>query len=254
MDVRKLDHWPTLFAILFSVTQLAVADTVTVSIIAPIDNAEIIFRGTVLETEYGPGPSGVPFSYYTVHVSDVLKGEVADDTLVIRMMGGAGEMGIVLVSTIVHLAKGREYLLCVSGNGTWGNPVLDDGMFTIVRSVVSGDQLLFDSSSHQVTHISDNGDVHRTLREVERPGRGEPDELGLIAVDENEEYDAEVPVSQEFSHPQPGDKGAGRDNKAHNVDSLVDELKTLIEKRSTEPSFKPGKQVMSAPRWQSPNP
>ncbi|MAE69612.1 MAG: hypothetical protein CME06_03980 [Gemmatimonadetes bacterium] len=95
-------------------------------------NAELVFRGVVEQIDYAtseprfPGDLGVPHTFVTFDVDEVLKGRVEGATITLRLEGGVRAAdGIILShSEAPRFDLGDEDILFVRGNGESVTPLV----------------------------------------------------------------------------------------------------------------------------------
>ncbi len=95
-------------------------------------NAELVFRGVVEQIDYAtseprfPGDLGVPHTFVTFDVDEVLKGRVEGAAITLRLEGGVREAdGIILShSEAPRFDLGDEDILFVHGNGESVTPLV----------------------------------------------------------------------------------------------------------------------------------
>lgn len=82
--------------------------------------AELVFQGTVVDVQYQTSLEGLPHTFVTYQIEDVLKGQYRDKTITLRFIGGVKQEGDKLrrlqVTGVPEFAKGAQDLLLVSGN------------------------------------------------------------------------------------------------------------------------------------------
>lgn len=83
-------------------------------------DADLVFQGTVTDISYGASVEGIPHTFVTYQVEDVLKGNYTAPTLTLRFIGGVKLDGAVMrrlsVSHAPKFDKGQQDLLMVKGN------------------------------------------------------------------------------------------------------------------------------------------
>lgn len=104
------------------------------------NRSALIVRGEVTLIRYSNSqpseaePKGVPHTFVTYQVSEVIKGTLPNDKLTLRFVGGAGEDGSVhLRTTVPTFNKGHSDILFVDGGPPDACPLVDcaDGRFRI---------------------------------------------------------------------------------------------------------------------------
>lgn len=87
-----------------------------------VREASLIMYGQVVDIEYRNSeptkeqPQGLPHTFVTYQVLEVLRGEVSDKKVILRIPGGAdGQGGVYMVSTAPAFALGQTDVLFVKG-------------------------------------------------------------------------------------------------------------------------------------------
>lgn len=189
------------------------------------DQAELIFTGSVVRSEVVLSRDGTfPFTFVTLRVEEVLKGEAECDELTLRLDGGQLGQEAVFVDGMPELEEGGSYLLFVSGNGRLASPIVGwrQGM------------LRFELEGSDLKLVDGHG----------RPVRGIANGSWLLGAPKSQPQDPDAPravlLSQEGVVITPiGDLSAGAQKKAGVVsaETAIDDLRSFIHNRSQEKSF-----------------
>jgi hypothetical protein len=90
--------------------------------------SELVFQGTVIDVRYQTSVEGLPHTFVTYQVEDVLKGQYSEKTLTLRFIGGTKQEGDKLrrlqVSGVPSFEKGAQDLLMVNGNSQRNCPLV----------------------------------------------------------------------------------------------------------------------------------
>lgn len=82
--------------------------------------ADLVFQGTVTDITYASSIEGIPHTFVTYRVEDVVKGNYREPTLTLRFIGGEKREGNVIrrltVSHAPRFEMGEQALLMVRGN------------------------------------------------------------------------------------------------------------------------------------------
>ena len=187
-----------------------------------IDEAEIIFSGTVISKEYRDSSSeyGGVFTVYKFDVHEEFKGESPDGTLIVRTHGGASPSGKGAFSSSGSAAfsLGGDYLLFMAGFGNTRQVVVPGGVMVIGVGPISGNLVLL-KSGWQVLDFDENGPV---FGNGPITGADQTDlDMGILFVDD-EELVGEVTV---------------------NFVLLLEKFRRHITSRKKENTYKPSKKV-----------
>lgn len=90
------------------------------SLVAFSSEADLVFQGTVTDIKYAPSIEGIPHTFVTYRVEEVLKGAYSAPTLTLRFIGGVKIEGNVMrrlsVSHAPRFETGHHDLLMVKDN------------------------------------------------------------------------------------------------------------------------------------------
>ncbi len=113
-----------------------------------VEEAQLIFYGTVLELEqspdvkFGESHASFPATYVTFRIEEALKGNSADpEILTLRFLGGESKDGRILeASHIPSFKKDEEYVLFVKNDSQSDCPLVDCrfGQFPVLHGRVYG--------------------------------------------------------------------------------------------------------------------
>ncbi|MCH7893566.1 MAG: hypothetical protein IH907_03525 [Proteobacteria bacterium] len=161
-----------------------------------VDEAEIIFRGTVISKQYrdSAGDYGGVFTIYSFEVHEEFKGELPDGTLIVRTGGGASPSGggISFSSASPAFSLGGDYLLFMAEFGNGRLSVLPGGVLRIDVGPISGNPVLL-MSGLQVLDFDENGPILGRGPIV--PSDQPLSDMGIISVEsDSHEFAAEVIV------------------------------------------------------------
>lgn len=117
-------------------------------------DADLVFQGTVTGVQYATSVEGIPHTFVTYRVEDVLKGAYPAPSLTLRFIGGVKVEGNVLrrlsVSHAPTFQTGQQDLLMVKGNAQTQCPLVRcaQGRFRFQQGMVTneeGDALALES-------------------------------------------------------------------------------------------------------------
>lgn len=109
-------------------------------------DADLVFQGTVSDIQYATSVEGIPHTFVTYRVEDVLKGAYRASTLTLRFIGGVKVEGNVLrklsVSHAPTFVAGQQDLLMVKGNAQSQCPLVRcaQGRFRFQQGVVTNEE------------------------------------------------------------------------------------------------------------------
>jgi len=135
-------------------------------------DADLIFQGTVTDITYSASIEGIPHTFVTYRVEDVLKGSYQAPTLTLRFIGGVKIDGNVVrrlsVSHAPRFESGQQDLLMVKGNTQTQCPLVRcaQGRFRFQQGMVTneeGDALARDAQ----------GELRTLSRAPEQAGAGD---------------------------------------------------------------------------------
>lgn len=127
-------------------TVLAQTPSADVSISNLSADAELVFQGTVTDITYAASIEGIPHTFVTYKVEDVLKGTYRAPTLTLRFIGGVKIEGKVMrklsVSHAPRFETGQQDLLMVKGNTQTQCPLVRcaQGRFRFQQGMVTNEE------------------------------------------------------------------------------------------------------------------
>lgn len=204
-----------------------------------VDRAELIFTGQVLDVEMVPSGDGLfPFTFVTFSVDQTLKGAADANSLTLRFDGGdlpAREQSVEVVGVPVF-EIGQEVLLFVAGNGKQACPLIGwwQGRLDFVQHPTSETTMLVDHRGAPIEGIADGAWRHGSVRY---------DAAQKRLVDA--EPQAQLLWQEGVTIEEPARESA-RSYRGQAADSVLDELRRLVAKRSAEKSFLRSQPVASA--------
>lgn len=90
--------------------------------------SDFIFQGTITAITYRNSTEGVPHTFVTYRVDNVLKGAYGARTLTLRFVGGVEKKGVVVRTLVASnapaFATGQQDLLMMRGNGEVSCPLV----------------------------------------------------------------------------------------------------------------------------------
>lgn len=109
-------------------------------------DADLVFQGTVADIRYANSIEGIPHTFVTYRVDEVLKGAYGTPTLTLRFIGGVKVEGNVMrklsVSHAPTFETGQQDLLMVKGNAQSQCPLVRcaQGRFRFQHGVVTNEE------------------------------------------------------------------------------------------------------------------
>lgn len=225
----------------------------TVDLPELVDRAELIVLGTVASVEYGPfeTPDGrtETSTFIALNAAWVFKGEVRDRQVALRMLGGIrtnaeGRETRLKIAGAPTFETGGTYLLFVRGNGPSLVPIYGwgQGLFRVAPHPDTGRDILFDERGFVIRGIADNDWLRSGERLAYRSGRP-----GLPHEDAASSERGDKSAARRNAVRVPGHEGVQPGGA--NVQEVFDALNAYIARRSTLPTYEPGKLVdPAAPR------
>ena len=90
--------------------------------------SDLVFKGTITGIEYRNSSEGVPHTFVTYRVDNVLKGAYGAKTLTLRFVGGVQRKGVMVRTLVASNAPvfqlGHQDLLMMQGNGQRSCPLV----------------------------------------------------------------------------------------------------------------------------------
>lgn len=90
--------------------------------------SDLIFKGTITAIEYRNSTEGVPHTFVTYRVDNVVKGTYGARTLTLRFVGGVQKKGVIVRTLVASnapaFATGQQDLLMMRGNGEVSCPLV----------------------------------------------------------------------------------------------------------------------------------
>lgn len=94
-----------------------------------LNNADLVFSGKVVDIQYKDSADGIPFTFVTYHVDNIIAGRADSDRVTLRFMGGRQQKGEVIryldVSDTPEFQAGDTDVLFVRKNGLSICPLVD---------------------------------------------------------------------------------------------------------------------------------
>lgn len=191
-----------------------------------VDEADLIFIGTVVGTENVPVKDGsYAFTYVTFNVEETLKGDIGGAPLTLRVAGGKIGNQTFSLGDVPEFETGGRHLLFVRGNDRSPVPFSGgpQGKLTFVRDPVTQEELLADEGRRVIDGLRDRNWVRNGLRidlggQVQRPER--------VA-----EVISQEGVTVTLDQPDPNARMVP-------ASEVIAELRELIQSRTFAPEFK----------------
>ena len=136
------------------------------TVIAPnfdelVDQAQLIFQGTVTETQSqwaGEGGNRRIVTYVTFKVDEAIKGEPGA-TYTLRMLGGTVDGQTMEVTDAPKFKVGDRDIVFVENNGSQFIPLVGimHGRFKVAKDKVTGRELVMNNAGHPVHDVAELG-------------------------------------------------------------------------------------------------
>lgn len=153
--------------------------------------SEMVFQGKVIDVRYQTSIEGLPHTFVTYQVEDILKGQYSDKTITLRFIGGVMQAGDkqrrLQVSGVPDFAKGAQDVLMVNGNQQRICPLVRcaEGRFRLDTGYVSdgagntlgrddNGQVRFAANPNKVTAPEQTGDHGLPATEAAAPVKVSP--------------------------------------------------------------------------------
>lgn len=201
-----------------------------------VDTAEGVFTGTAVHSEVVPSGDGQsPFTFVTFEVESSFKGTFPGREVTLRFHGGALEDSVTVVHGMPEFTVGETYLVFIHGNGVEASAVLGwiQGQFRVAREALSGKSILVDWRGAPILGIS-GGRFERGRPQDLDPGADGPGAGAVVLSEEGVEV---RPVR--IDAPK-------RPDEIPSADRVLQELASFVRARRGQPSFVPGRRIVSA--------
>lgn len=205
-----------------------------------VDGAELIFVGTAVHSETVTSEDGTfPYTLVTFTVDETLKGATAQATVTLELAGGSLETEIVEIPGMPRFDVGATYLLFARGNGTGPCPLLGwkQGMFEIARDGASGAPQVVDERGAPIVGLA----AGRFVRGA--PTRGADADVHYLDGSGIELLEVD---GLTIDPVVPGAAAAVAFKATPTPGALLAELRSFIDQRQGQPSFKAGVVMPSA--------
>ncbi|HEX7150265.1 MAG TPA: hypothetical protein VF618_02170 [Thermoanaerobaculia bacterium] len=218
--------------------KLQASSVIPIDVATQVDEADLIFIGTVTGTESVAVRDGsFAYTYVTFAVEETLKGAASGRTLTLRVAGGEAGGYVYSIGGGPVFTKGGRHLLFVLGNDRYGIPLSGgpQGKLDLVRHPRTNALIVVDALGRAIDGLHD----HQWVR-------------GGLALDEHGQVRRPQPVAAVLSQDRVTIELDGRDAAPEAVEhaapaaSVLAELRTLIQQRAFTPRFKRGPAVESA--------
>lgn len=205
-----------------------------------VDGADLVAVVELVGREIVPSGDGtVPYTFLTFAVDDAVKGEADTPELTLRLLGGEIDGDGLLVAGMPQFETGRRYVLFVRDNGVAACPVFGwgQGSLRFVEDDRTGRVVLADHLGNAIRGIGASGFVLGAR--VSDPAGGDVEYLRVVRAEEAAEVDV---LAGAASIDAPFDADA----QTPSAYDVVERLREFVADRSTSPSFRPGRTVVSA--------
>lgn len=215
----------------------AAASTVLpVDVATQVDQADIIFVGTVVGTESVPVKDGsFAYTYVTFDVEQTIKGASHGRTLTLRFAGGETGEWRYEIDGAPRFAAGGRHLLFVEGNDRLAVPLAGGpfGKLDIIAHPITQEPIVVDGERRAVDGLSGNVWERRGMA-VERDGR-----LRMRTPDVQVISEQGVKITIPEAETAPVTEAAA-------AAAVIAELRGLVQARSLTPGFQRAAAVQSA--------
>ncbi len=220
--------------LLVAAVHLRASTVIPVDVVAQVDEADLIFVGTVLETKSVPVKDGsFAYTYVTFAVDETLKGSASGASLTLRVAGGQAGQYVYEIAGGPAVQEGGRHLLFVRGNDRRGIPLSGgpQGKLNLVSHPVTQEEIVVDEAGRVLDGIRDGNWVRSGMRLDAHGALQQPQAVATVISQEG----VEVTLDQ----PETGDEAAP-------ASQVIAELRDLIQSRAFAPKFQRGAAVDSA--------
>ena len=207
---------------------------IPIDVATQVDRADLIFIGTVLESESVPVRDGTfAYTYVTFHVEETLKGAADSPALTLRIAGGKARGIVTEIVGVPKFSVGGRHLLFVENNDRSPIPITggSQGKLDLVRDPVTQEEVLADDAGRVIDGLRDLNWVRGGLR-VDQGNRVQrPERVAEVISQEG--------VTVTLDQPDP-------DARPVPAAQVLSELRALIQSRAFGPEFKRTPAVQSA--------
>lgn len=193
--------------LLVAALQLNASSVIPTDVVRQVDEADLIFVGTVTETKSVPTKDGTfAWTYVTLSVDETLKGSTSAPTLTLRMAGGQVGNRVVEVAGGPAFQEGGRHLLFILGNDRNGIPLSGgpQGKLNLVSHPVTQEEIVVDEVGRVIDGIRDgrftrNGmkiDANGELQKPQAVAQVISEEGVKITLHQAEAKDETAPASQ----------------------------------------------------------
>ena len=220
--------------LLTAALHLHASTVIPTDVATQVDEADLIFIGTVIGTESVPVKDGsYAFTYVTFDIHETLKGAADGPTLTLRVAGGKVRSRVFAIGGAPKFETGDRHLLFVMGNDRYGIPLSGgpQGKLDLVRDPVTQEEILTDDAGRVIDGLREKNWVRSALS-IDRGGQlVRPERAAQVVAQEN--------VTVVLDEPNV-------DAQATPAANVVAELRAFIQSRSFSASAKRSDVVRSA--------
>lgn len=150
--MKKSSLWLAMAAAIAAHTVFHVSSALAQDIASRIETesllsqSDLVFSGKVVDVQFSDSTSGIPYSFVTYQVADVIAGRPDGDLVTLRFIGGRQQKGEVTryfsVSEMPEFRAGDTDILFVKKNGSSICPLVDctKGRFRNLDGVLANDE------------------------------------------------------------------------------------------------------------------
>ena len=220
--------------LLVAAVHLQASSVIPTDVSRQVDEADLIFVGTVTETKAVPTKDGsFAWTYVTLSVDETLKGSSSAPTLTLRMAGGRVGDSVYEVAGGPAFKEGGRHVLFILGNDRNGIPLSGgpQGKLNLVSHPVTQEEIVVDEIGYVIDGVRD-GKFTRNGMRVEPNGElHRPQAVAQVLSEEGVKVTLEQPQASE---------------EAASAWQVIEELRELIQKRAFAKDFRRAAAVESA--------
>jgi hypothetical protein len=152
---------------------------IPIDVAAQVDEADLIFIGTVVGMENVPVKDGTfAFTYVTFHIEETLKGSASAAPLTRRVAGGKARGHVFSIGGGPQFETGGRHLLFVLGNDRYAIPFSggSQGKLNFMRDPVTQEEILVDEAGRAIDGLRGGNWRYSAVRldrggQLQRPER-----------------------------------------------------------------------------------
>lgn len=183
MNISKSRLLLSLLAVLLVPLSAGASTVPKVDLATQIDQADLIFVGTVVSSEAVPtGDGNFAFTYVTFDVNETIKGKTHGRSVTLRVAGGDVGVNAFDVGGAPRFATGGQHLLFVEGNDRLGVPLVGWfwGKLDVVTDPKSKRTILVDHTRRAINGI-DGKDWKRGAVAINEDGSANTPKVAVVS-------------------------------------------------------------------------